>query len=278
MAKKKKADPNPKFISCPACGGPIDYWNTCRQCGRAWTAELTETEKLEMADKENTKDLTEEDEEEGELKKLSDRESPMIRSEEELSGKIAKKLAPDARNPKGRVWEIEEGDSETVISRKRSLMRLDSRKVYNAMGLAVRAQEGQRGVLLWLSRLWEFLDEDDRKSFAPTAELLKRAMVELTKLRKTKVDAAVEMEQRVNKEQSRARQVRYATAKVSGGKKKRASKTKVTEPGADTEGYETAPLVDLDPNELMEQVKERMALRGGKVQSSQELEDDEDEN
>lgn len=277
MPRKKKANPDPKFISCPACGGPIDYWNTCRQCGRAWTAELTETEKLELADKENEVDLTEEEEEEG-PKKLGDRESPLIRSEEELSGKVAKKLGSAAQGAKGRIWEIEEGDSETVISRKRSLMRLDSRKIYNAMGLAVRAQEGQRGVLLWLSRLWEFLDESDRKSFAPTAELLKKAMVELTKLRKAKVDAAVEMEQRVNKEHTKARQVRFTTAKVGGGKKKKASKTKVTEPGADTEGYETAPLVDLDPTELMERVKERMALRGGKVQSSQELEDDEDEN
>lgn len=276
MPRKKKADPNPKFISCPACGGPIDYWNTCRQCGRAWTPELTETEKLELADKENTKDLTEEDEEEG-VKGLGNRESALTRSEEELSGKVAKKLAPGA-HPKGRVWEIEEGDSETVISRKRSLMRLDSRKIYNAMGLAVRAQEGQRGVLLWLSRLWEFLDEDDRRAFAPTAELLKKAMVELTKLRKAKVDAAVDMEKVVNREHNKARQIRYTTANVSGGKKKKVSKTKVTEPGADTEGFETAPLVDLDPDELMEQVKERMALRGGKVQSSQELEDEEDEN
>jgi len=279
MAKtrKKKSKSDPKFISCPKCGGPIDYFNTCRNCGRGWTPELSEAEKLEL---EEERKQAEERGEEPE----TDIIAGVAMSANILGEEVRKVGTPKySRLPQTyKDWQIADTDNDFEISRKRSLMRLDNRKIYNAMGLAVRAHENQRMVLLTLSRLYEFLDEKERSGFQATAETLKRAMAELTKLRGEKIAAAAEMERAMAEEFQAARHARLS--RVPETKKKKShgkfsgvvmgGLTKVTDPGADTEGFETAVPVELSPEELMEQVKDRLALRSKETPQKEELDEE----
>jgi hypothetical protein len=284
MAKTrtKKAKGDPKFIQCPKCGGPIDYFNTCRNCGRGYTPELSESEKLEL---EEERQAAAERGEEPELDTISG-----LAAAANILGEEPKKVGTPrySRLPKTyKDWQIIDSDSDTEISRKRSLMRLDNRKVYNAMGLAVRAHENQRMVLITLSRLYEFLDDDERAKFSVSAEKLKQAMADLTKLRVEKIAAAAEMERAMAEEYQAARHARLSRlVEVPKKKRKKAGKfsgvvmpglTQVTDPGADTEGFETAPQIALDPETLMQQVKERLALRDKEVQKKEELEDGDSE-
>jgi hypothetical protein len=258
MAKKKVAlTKEDKFHSCPKCFGPIDYFNTCRTCGRPWTPALTEAEKLE-AEQEGREEPT----------LVGEREAALEREKEEIVGKKAKPVGTKKHDsPMFKHWEINDGDDDTEIVRKRSLMRLDARKVYNQMGLAMRAYQTQKKVLICLSNLWGFLDEPERESFAPTAELLKQGLMGLAELSSKKVNLAAQMEEALLREKRKARTVRSAKDVISAAIKKA---TKLTTPGADSEGFETVDLVDLDPEELMEQVKIQLAQRTKKFQKDAE--------
>ena len=89
---------------------------------------------------------------------------------------------------------IIESDDETEIIRKRSLMRLDSKRSYSALGLISRAYDTQRGTLLWLKHLTEFLDEEEREALAPTFDILKRVFSDITRLKQIKAFNVAEME------------------------------------------------------------------------------------
>lgn len=255
MAKKKVAlTKEDKFHSCPKCFGPIDYFNTCRQCGRPWTPTLTKAEIEEAARGES---------EDPEPVLVGERESALEREKEEIVGKVVKPVGIKKKNapPIFKHWEINDGDDDTTIVQKRSLMRLDARKVYNQMGLAMRAYQTQKKVLICLSNLWGFLDEPERDAFAPTAELLKQGLMGLAELSSKKVNLAAQMEEALVREKRKARTVRSAKGVIDAAIKKA---TKMTTPGHDSEGFETVDLADLDPEELMEQVKIQLAQRDRK--------------
>lgn len=257
MANRKKTalTKEDKFRQCPACFGPIDYFNSCRRCGRPWTPELSEAEKLEQV--ESPRDV-----EEPETALVGEREAALERDEEEILGKAAKVVGTKKKKnlpPSFKLWEIHDGDSDAEITRKRSLMRLDSRKIYNQMGLSMRAYQNLKATMLSLTRLWGFLDEPEREAFAPTAEFLKQGMMGLAELSSKKVALAAEMEEILLREERKARMVRMAKQTIKDAIRRKA--TKVTTPGADTEGYETVDLAELDPEELMEQVRVQLALK-----------------
>jgi|SRR5208282_1079046 len=252
-----------KFRQCPKCYGPIDYFNTCRQCGRPWTPTLTKAELLEME-----AEARGEESEDPEPVLVGERESLLDREKEEIIGEKAKPVgAKKHTSPMFKHWEILDGDDDTEITRKRSLMRLDARKVYNQMGLAMRAYQTQKKVLICLSNLWGFLDGPERDAFAPTAELLKQGLIGLAELSSKKVNLAAEMEEVLVREKRKARTVRSAKDVINAAIKKA---SKLPSPGADTEGFETVDLVDLDPEELMEQVKLQLAQRTKKFQKDAE--------
>lgn len=260
-----------KFRQCPACFGPIDYFNSCRKCGRGWTPELTETEKVEQQEGQRP-------EEEPEPVLVGDREAALGRDKEEILGKKAKVVGTKKKNIPAsfKLWEILNDDSDIEVSRKRSLMRLDSRRIYNQMGLAMRAYQNQKGVMLWLTRLWEFLDETEREAFAASADHLKLGLIGLAELSATKIALAAQMEEALQKEQRKLRTVRAAKSAIAAAEKAKRA-TKVTTPGADSEGLETVDLVELDPEELMEQVRLQLKLNPKKSKKTQ-IEDEEEEN
>src|SRR5271157_1023756 len=157
--------------SCPRCGGEIDYFGSCKRCGREWTEHLEEDEPAVGLP---------EGEQHPAVKKIGTRKprkSRFTKSKAALQGKEFQTFKP-AMPQEYAGWMIGDGDDETEIIRKRSLMRLDSRKTYNALGLVSRACESQKGALLWLGHLAEFLDDDERKALAPTIGLLKRAFAD----------------------------------------------------------------------------------------------------
>jgi hypothetical protein len=256
MAKKKitltKED---KFRSCPKCYGPIDYFNTCRTCGRAWTPELSEIEKLEM--EEETREMGEE---EPEPIPIGERETALRRDKEEIIGKKAKLVGTKKRDlsPIFKHWEIGDGDDETEISRKRSLMHLDSRRIYSAMGLSTKAYGNLKIVMTLLTRLWEHLDDKERETFAPTAEFLKKGLLGLAELSSKKINLAAQMEEVLTREHHKVRRIRQGKTAAQIAAKKA---TRMTTPGHDTEGLETADLANLDPEELMDQVRIRLDLK-----------------
>jgi|SRR5271166_449879 len=265
MAKKKIAlTKEDKFRQCPKCYGPIDYFNTCRQCGRPWTPALTKAEIQEME-----AEARGEESEDPEPVLVGERESALTREMEEIVGEKAKPVGTKKKNtsPIFKLWEILDTDDDTEIVRKRSLMRLDARKIYNQMGLAMRAYQTQKQVLICLTNLWGFLDEPEREAFAPTAEMLKQGLMGLAELSSKKVNLAAQMEEALVREKRKARTVRSAKDVINAAIKKA---TKLTTPGADSEGFETVDLVDLDPEELMEQVKLQLAQRTKKFQKDSE--------
>ncbi len=276
MAKKKIAlTKEDKFRQCPACFGPIDYFNTCRRCGRPWTPELSETEKLAKEE-----ERREAEENKPEPVPVDEQQAAFERDKEKIVAEKVKVVGTGTKEkeipPSFRLWQINDDDNDVEIIRKRSLMRLDTRKIYNQMGLAMRAYQGQKNVLICLSNLWGFLDEPEREAFAPTAELLKQGLMGLAELSSKKVTLAARMEEALIREKRKARTVRSAKNTIEAAIRKRG--TKLTTPGHDTEGFETVDLVDLDPEELMEQVRIQLAQRTKKAKKSLLGDSEEEEN
>src|SRR5271157_151457 len=264
---------------CPACGGKIDYFGSCRKCGREWSPKLQVDE--QAAGKP-----------EGQQHDAFVKEQAGMKPSRNKHTKNPKRSRKAPRLPeKFAEWMIDPvRDSETVVIRKRSLMRLDSRKMYNAMGLSVRAHENQKAALLWFERLWEFLDEDERTPLAPIVESLKASYIGVRDLAQVKVREAAQMEIEMEKAHKQARKARLRFLAEDAKKQARDKKTgkKPKEligpwgpyepggpngpgvppglghvvpimPGQDTEGYGTPEPVVIPPEKLLDFAKERLA-------------------
>jgi len=249
MAKKKKISWKDK--RCPKCGSPVDMMETCRQCGRVWTRELEKDETGHIV--EEAIGLEAGQQHESIVKKVGPRKlrkSRFAKSKEELAGKKFKAFSEDLP-PQFAEWEIKESDDDPEIYRKRSLMRLDSRKIYNQMGLSVRAQEATKAALLWLSRMWGFLELEEQIILAPTLERLKDSLDVLSKVRRSKIIQATKMEKAMEKAYEQARRARMKAAE-----KQRKEASKFPPPESDSEGLGLMP-VGLE-SELLEQAKEKL--------------------
>lgn len=239
--------PDNKNKRCPACGGGIDYFGSCRRCGREWSPALEEDELAEG---------------------LPEGKQHPSEVEEEKPKKPARNRNTKSSGDKRTLWRIDASDDETEIIRKRSLMRLDSRKTYNAMGLSLRAHEAQKASLLWLSKLWEFLSEEEREALAPAVSILKLGYAELKRVAEAKVNEAAAMEIEMEKEYRAARQARQRLM-AAEAKRRAEDRSKVVPilPHEDTEGYGNPEPATVDPkaletlskDDLMEIAKERLA-------------------
>ena len=234
---------------CPQCGGAIDYFGSCRRCGREWTEKLEEDELAEG--------LPEGQQHPSEVKTPA-KTRTRTRYTKNSSAKTAE---PD----KYALWQITDQDDETEIIKKRSLMRLDSRKTYNQMGLALRAHEAQKASLLWLSRLWEFLSEAEQQALTQTLEMLKRGYADLKLVAQSKVNEAAKMEIELDKAHKSARRARLRL--MDAEKRRKEAATVQIKPGEDTEGYGIPDLATIDPKaleqlsheELLELAKAKLA-------------------
>jgi hypothetical protein len=264
---------------CPQCGGTIDYFGSCRKCGREWSTTLQPDEQATgKPEGEQHKPFVEDP-----AKKPPTRTRFTKNKDRRASkpGKLPERFADWMIDP------VRDGDTEII--RKRSLMRLDSRKIYNAMGLSVRAHENQKAALIWFEKVWEFLDDDERGLLAPTVEALKAAYGGVRDLAQAKVRLAAEMEIVLEKAHKDARKARLRIlaedAKKQAKDKKAGRKPKeligpwgayVPEgpegpgqppglghvvpimPGQDTEGYGNPVPVVIPPDKLLEVAKERL--------------------
>jgi hypothetical protein len=231
---------------CPMCGSPVDMLETCRRCGRAWSEKLEEEESAVGLEPGKQYDPYA-----AEAKKVGKRKARIghyAKSQEQLSGKKFTAFTEDLP-PQFAGWQVGGGDDETEIIRKRSLMRLDSRKIYNQMGLSVRAHESAKAALLWVGKLWGFLEVEEQQVLASTLEGLKEAYGMLSIVRKSKIGQTVKMEKAMEKAYKQAREAR---AQASAKRAKRASKFPAA--GQDSEGLGLAP-VALDEESLLEQAK-----------------------
>jgi hypothetical protein len=226
--------PDYKNKRCPQCGGGIDYFGSCRRCGREWTDTLEEDELAEG--------LPEGQQHPAEVKSTK----PKRTRTKYTKNSTAKNAADD----KYALWQITDQDDETEIIKKRSLMRLDSRKTYNQMGLALRAHEAQKASLLWLSRLWEFLSEAEQQALTPTLEFLKRGYADLKLVAQSKVNEAAKMEIELDKAHKSARRARLRFMDAEKRKKEKEAATVQIRPGQDTEGYGIPDLANLSPQDL----------------------------
>lgn len=215
---------------CPQCGGSIDYFGSCRRCGREWTKELEEDEIAEG--------LPEGEQHPSEIKS---------KSKKPRKNRWTKSSTSEDRF---KLWRIDGNENETEIINKRSLMHLESRKTYNAMGLALRSHEALKAAILWLSRLWEFLSEDEQKALAPALEHLKRGYVDVKLAAQFKVNETAKMEIEMEKALKAARTQRIKLLAAEAKKKaKEAAKKEIT-PGEDTEGLNLPDPVTIDPKAL----------------------------
>jgi hypothetical protein len=244
---------------CPNCTGEIDFFDTCKKCGREWSETLEEGEQAQGLPEGEQHPATE-------VKKVGSRQSRKTRftkTKEALDGQEFATLSPEIA-PKFLPWMIDvDRDGDDEIVRKRSLMRLDSRKIYNSMGLAVRAHDAQKAALLWLTRLWEFLGEDEKRVLEPTFERMKAGFSELRLVAQQKISDAAKMEVAMEKAHKQARQARV---RLMDEDRKKAA-VKAFKPHEDTEGFGNPEPAEIDPKaldtmsreELLELAKTRLA-------------------
>lgn len=234
---------------CPQCGGAIDIFGSCRRCGREWSENLEDDELAEG---------------------LKEGEQHPAEIKQPKKKKTRTKYTKTSSSPddKYRNWQITDNDDETEIINKRSLMRLDSRKTYNAMGLALRAHEAEKGALLWITRLWAFLSEEEQVALTPALEHLKRSFADIKVVAQAKVNEAAKMELEMDKAHKSARKARVRLmAAATKQRVKEAAQNEMPKPGQDSEGFGVPTLVDLDPaaldtlsrEELLEFAKHRLS-------------------
>jgi hypothetical protein len=242
--------PNNDNKRCPQCGGAIDYFGSCRRCGREWSDGLEEDETAEGL-------------------KEGEQHPSLIKppAKKKTRNRYTKNSA--AADPNTYLnWQIGDNDDEVEIIKKRSLMRLDSRKTYNAMGLALRAHEAEKGALLWLSRLWEFLSEKEQVALTPALEHLKRSFADVKVVAQAKVNEAAKMEIEMEKAHKSARLARVRLMEAQAKRRiKEAAQNEMPKPGEDSEGFGVPDLVTLDPaaldtlsrEELLDLAKHRLS-------------------
>lgn len=115
--------------------------------------------------------------------------------------------------------EFEANDDEVEISRKRSLLRLNSDKVYKIMAYAVKAQESQRAALQYLIRLTDEMDiedkviQEERKALLGIVQTLDEVFARLSVVRTEKIKQAERMEELATKARSTARKARTRMSK-----------------------------------------------------------------
>jgi len=235
---------------CPLCSGQIDYFGSCRRCGREWSEGLEVGEKaFGLPEGEQHKSIIKQ------VGKRPPRKSRFTKSKEALAGKEFKTFAPEVPQ-KYQIWQIDaDWDDDTEIIRKRSLMRLDSNRIYSALGLTIRARDSQKAALLWLSRVWEFLEEDEQKALAPTVEHLKRSFAEIREFMQSKVAETAEMEKALEKAHKAARKARL---RIAADEQKKRAAEKIIVPGEDTEGFSVPEPVGIPPADLLERAKEKL--------------------
>jgi hypothetical protein len=231
---------------CPQCGGAIDYFGSCRRCGREWSQELEEDE---IAD-----GLPEGQQHPAEIKPPAKTPRKRNRFTKSSSGPKAQAAAD-----KYSLWRIDTSrDSDTEIIRKRSLMRLDSRRTYNAMGLSLRAHEANKAALLWLSRLWEFLSKEEQVALTPALDHLKRGFADLKLVAQAKVNEAARMETEMEKEHKSARAARIRLMNEEAKKRQKEAAAKQILPGEDTEGFGVPEPVSISPEDLDSLTREEL--------------------
>jgi hypothetical protein len=241
--------PDNKSKRCPNCGGGIDIFGTCRKCGREWSEELEEDELAEG--------LPEGQKHPSEVKQVGTRKPR--RNRHTKSSEATDKYS---------LWRIDSAnDDNTEIIRKRSLMRLDSHKTYNAMGLSLRAHEAEKAALLWLSRLWEFLSDDEQKALTPAVEHLKRSFADVRLVTQSKVNEAARMEIALEKEHKAARTARIRIVGEDTKRRLKEAAAKQITPGEDTEGFGVPDPVTINP-EALEQLSHEELLELAKTRLS----------
>lgn len=223
-----------KSKRCPKCGSPVDMMETCVKCGRSWSEELDKDFQGNIIEAAIGLD-------EGE------------QYEPYVTPPKKKKLKPES--PSEFHWMIKDNDSEAEIVRKRSLMKLDTRRLYNQMGMSVRAQESSKSALLWLTQLISILSEKEKEELAPVLTQLNMVFNKLSSVRQSKIFQAVRAEQAIEKAYQKARQIRVKHEIAASKKRKKSSK--FPEAGQNSEGMGLTP-VNLDKDSLIEQITNKM--------------------
>jgi hypothetical protein len=112
-------------------------------------------------------------------------------------------------------------DSETEVSGKRALLRLNSRRVYAQMGMSAQALEGMRRAAGWLGRLLDESDGDDRDALAPVLEASEITLRMLEDLSRRKAGAAARMEELLERGRRKARAARERLSREASAKSRR---------------------------------------------------------
>lgn len=116
-----------------------------------------------------------------------------------------------------------EVDDEIEVARKRALLRLNTTRFYNQMGLAVKAHESLLDSARFINNLLEHVEDEEKAALKPIIEGLSILQTELEKLRKAKVSQALKMEEILDKSRKQARAVRQKVDEKSKEKLKKNS-------------------------------------------------------
>lgn len=237
---------------CPRCQGAIDSFGSCRMCGREWS------EKLEPDEVEGEEEPAELDEAGKPIAK-----EPEDEEEEPEPKKIAEKKFP--KLPGFSLWDVTLKDDETEIIRKRSLLRLVSRRVYTQMGLSVRAHENQRATMMWLQRCWEQSEGEEADQLKLIIDTIRPAFDILGNFRQEKIEQVAQMEKASERVYAKARQARVLAEQKKQKKlqKEKGAAIETITPQQDSEGLGLSP-VAINPKLIEDTARELLALEEAK--------------
>ena len=125
-----------------------------------------------------------------------------------------------------------EHDGETEISRKRSLMRLNTQRIYMQMGCTAHAFLSLTASVKWLARLSENVDEEEREGVAPLLEMAKAVLGKAGEFNRKKIAQSVSMEEEVSGAIRKTRKARLRLAKAHSDKVKKTNEFGILRFGA----------------------------------------------
>jgi hypothetical protein len=135
-------------------------------------------------------------------------------------------------------------DGEVEVSRKRALLRLNSQRIYAQMGCSVQALNSMKNTALWMARLAENMDEEDKSTVLPILVATEGMLSGLEDLSHRMTGRAMQMEEVVEKERKHARAARQRLVKASNDKFRKTNEFGIFRLG--TDGIDLLPMEEED--------------------------------
>jgi hypothetical protein len=170
---------------------------------------------------------------------------------------------PAIRSKKSRVFEFESvtaGSTATEVIRKRSLMKVESGRIYSQLGTSLKAYEMARMSLIWLNQLRDATkeDEDSRDRIEKLVKLMAGAVEELFQMQSEKRQLTADMEVALTKASRDISRSRKRALDIESEVRRKGLKSLTPE---EDHPETAAPEVAIDPNLILQNAREEILAK-----------------